>query len=511
MDSKRIVQVFEPSETRVSSGYAIAQTLVLGSRHGMGNATIGSEVIVRGLDDLKTPPAATRRGTILWMGATIDAALIELPPDHPVAARISNEPSTFARLSVGGMRRKCVGTGFPDVMDVKKEDNDVYSFEGSVQRSPRQDLLLLELSQAPPNSKDWSGLSGAAVFCGRALVGIVRNTHGAVGSNALDADPIEKAFADPAFRAYLANAQESIPQIVAFEPRSVRPVICRIDRTDQAKEIYTHLEAIVQDRKPWPTIIGLQGSASQRHQRFVDRLVSLEIKKFFGVDAKQEEIFPQFDWPAGLNIEPKAEFEKWLRTAWTRLFQDSHPAPANLGDLDDCATQLHAAIEGSPGLCGFWFFVNRQTVTTGTGHGEFLDKWWSLLAKVKARGLARRFAILLCLVDDLPPPKRGLFERLRPAAQDMPWNDVFERLYNAKEVYWTETLVLQDIPQGEVEAWIRFLAVLLAGLPPAADPTGVYCDELEILKASLATRLDRSFSMEKFEINVDDFLLRVGN
>src|SRR5437762_9827854 len=290
MDGKRVVQVFEPNDRRVSSGYAIAQTLVLGSRHGMANATEGDEVVVRGLDDLKTPLGAARRGKILWLGATIDAALIELPADHPVAARLSKEPSTFARLSLGGMRRKCVGTGFPDIMDVKKEDNDVYSFEGSVQRSPLKDLLLLELSQAPPNSKGWSGLSGAAVFCGRALVGVVRNTHSAVGSNALDADPIEKAFAEPAFRACLAHAQESIPQIVAFEARSVRPVICRIDRTDQAREIYAHLESIVQDRKPWPTIIGLQGSASQRHQRFVDRLVSLEIKKFFGVDAKQEEI-----------------------------------------------------------------------------------------------------------------------------------------------------------------------------------------------------------------------------
>jgi hypothetical protein len=511
MDSKRIVQIFEPGEARVSSGYAIAQRLVLGCRHGLGNAIVGSEVVVRGLDDLGTPPAAARRGKVLWVGTTIDAALIELPADHPVATRISNEPSTFARLSVGGIRRKCLGSGFPDAMDVNKQDNDVYAFEGSVQRSPRQELLLLELSQALPNSKDWSGLSGTAVFCGRAIIGIVRNTHSAVGSNALDADPIEKAFADPAFRAHLSHAQESIPQIIAFEAKSVRPLICRIDRTEQAQAIFGHLESTARTDNPWPAVVALQGSATQRHHRFVDRLVSLEIKKFFGVDAKQEEMFPQFDWPAGLNIDPAMEFQKWLRTAWKRLFQDSQPVPANFEDLDDCATRLHAAIEASPGLCGFWFFINLQTVTEGAGHGEFLGKWQSLLTKVRARGLTRRFAILLCLVDDLPAPKRGLLERLRPAAKNLPWLDVFAELCEANEILCNDTLVLSDIPQTEVETWIGFLALILAGRSSPADAAAIYCDELEILKASLATRLDRPFSMETFEINVDDLLLRVGN
>ncbi|MFI6468007.1 trypsin-like peptidase domain-containing protein [Streptomyces sp. NPDC050538] len=165
---------------QAGTGYLIADRVMLTARHVVvdsnGNAGV---VTVRGMD--RSADWITAK--VVWTPAdtTIDVALLELdtlPIQLPVVR--------WGRIE-GGPPREVSGIGFPRRQDrgrVRHSDH----FWGQVTVEPRRNALSVDVgssTQRAPDMRDshaalqrwdtseWSGVSGAALFCGPLLVGVV--------------------------------------------------------------------------------------------------------------------------------------------------------------------------------------------------------------------------------------------------------------------------------------------------------------------------------------------------
>jgi hypothetical protein len=508
MDTGRIVQIWS-SDGSLSTGYAIAPTLILASRHGMSGEQEGGKPYVLGIKDLGREPEPVQRGTIKWLGTGIDASLIELEPDHPVAGRVSTELVTFACLSFDGAVHKCSGTGFPKAVRGDNTVNNPYVYAGDMQRLEQDNYLLLQLDKPLASDTGWKGISGSAVFRGRALVGVIRHTRPQLGNDALDAESIEKAFAEPKFCALIegagyAGAYRRIMHLDKAAMQKIGRLVTRLDRHEPATVLSKHFETLAAQTDPWPAFVTVLSKPPQRHEYFMSRLAEVEIRQLFKVEADPSVIFPSFEWPSAPDIDAEAEHRKWIEEAWPRLFSRAFPPP-NPADPKECADKLHAALQGTPSLCGLSFSVTQGTVEEGTGHGALLEKWWTLWAEVKKRGLNRRFIVAFCVVDAPSTVSRGFLKK-KPKDPGPAWVDLYATLNDQQKIYSPETLVLKDIPPSELDPWIEQVVRLL-DLPPGR-PGVPYCEDIEDLKMALVGRFMRSFSMHDFDENLSAFLAR---
>jgi len=513
MESERVVQIVIAGAKRtISSGYQVSPTLVLGCRHGVERAGVGGTVFVRGLDDLRRDPEDPSLGAVVrWMGDKVDAALIELPEEHPAVKRCPKSTVRFARLKQDGTRRLCRGMGFPNATATAVRTNDAYNFSGGrIQRLEETNALLAELEARPANSTTaWAGLSGAAVFYGRVMVGIMRQTHLMIGNNGLEAEPIDRVFDDADFRRHVGGPQ-TIPHIAPFEVSSIRRLACRIDRNDPAHCITGHLKGIKMATKRWPAIIAVPGSVKQRHRRFMERIADLELKAVAEIDAEPQKVLPELKWPQELHIDSAEAYRNWLRESWPPLFSEAHQLPADLDNLEACAEAVRDAIEDTA-LCGFWVGVNSSTAEGGTGHGAFLEKWSALWQAVKNKGLDRPFVIFLCLLDGEPPARdtrtrRFPWDKL-PATEEKPiWTDAFNGQFEAGLIFGDRKLELSNLEFSDIRVWAENLSTAIARLQ--ALPA-VYSHEIEELMESLQRRFSSPFSMDDFDNKVEDFLSTV--
>jgi hypothetical protein len=515
MEAERVVQILVPGATRtISSGYQVSPTLVLGCRHGVKRAGVGGAVFVRGLDDLRRDPEHTSlRATIRWIGKKADAALIELPAAHPAVKRCPKSTVRFARLKQDGERRLCRGMGFPNATATAVRTNDAYNFSGGrIQRLEEKDDLLAELEARPADSNAWAGLSGAAVFYGRAIVGIMRETHVMIGNNGLAAEPIDRVFDDADFRGFISDPQ-TIPHIAPFEVSSIRRLACRIDRKEPALCITDHLKVRIKlAANRWPTIVTVPGSVKQRHRRFIERIVDLELKAVTEIDAEPQNILPELKWPQELHIDSAEAYRHWLSESWRHLFPEEHEFPADLDNVEACATAIRDAIEDTS-LCGFWIGVNSSTAESGTGHGAFLQKWSMLWQAVKNKGIDRPFVIFLCLLDEEPPARNTRTRRFPwdppPVTEEKPtWADALSEQFAAGLIFGDRKLLLSNLEFADIRTWAENLSTAIArrrALP------AVYSHEIEELMESLQTRFSGSFTMDDFDNKVEDFLGKVGS
>jgi hypothetical protein len=508
METQRVVQVIVGGAKRtISSGYQISPTLVLGSRHGVERAGVNGGVFVRGLNDFRGDPEdPSFSAVVVWMGEAADAALIQLSPAHPAVKRCPKTMVRFACLRQDGMERTCEGTGFPDATATSNRTNDNFKFIGRIQRLEETNALLAELATTPGNAAAWAGVSGAAVFCGKAIVGIMRKTHLLVGNNGLQAEPIEKVFDDKDFRRHVDGPQ-TIPHIAPFDVSSIRRLACRIDRNEPAYCITDHFKAIKTAKKRWPAIIAVPGSVKQRHRRFMERIADLELKVVAEIDAEPQKILPELKWTQELHIDSAEVYRNWLREAWRPLFSETHQLPADLDDVEACAEAIRDAIEDTS-LCGFWVGVNSSTAESGTGHGAFLERWSRLWQSVKNKGIDRPFVIFLCLLDGEPAARdtrarRFPWDTPPPTEEGPAWDVAFKDQFQAGHIFGDRKLELSNLEFSDIRTWAENLSTAIARLQ--ALPA-VYSHEIEELMESLQGRFSGPFSMDDFDNKLEDFL-----
>ncbi|MFF1498270.1 tetratricopeptide repeat protein [Streptomyces sp. NPDC058304] len=188
------------------SGYAVGGRLVLTSAHVAGPAGTRVEVFRPG-------GSGTAGGTVVWCGtpaARDDAALV-LADDDP-HWQAPTPPVRWGRLVTDRPGTDCKTWGVPDV--AQREGRAVEAAQLRGELNPGSgfvgDQHVMDLRQHPPQwpfkgTSPWGGLSGAAVFADRLLIGVVASDREYSGSGQLNVVPSYVLHHDPAFRTALAE------------------------------------------------------------------------------------------------------------------------------------------------------------------------------------------------------------------------------------------------------------------------------------------------------------------
>ena len=203
MDLDRVVSVV--STTDRGSGYVIAPRLVLTSAHVCG--PVGTAVTV-----FAAGQGHRSGGTVAWRGTAggvDDAALVEIS-DPGWRARTGRV--RWGRVVTNRPGLDCEALGFPDWAQQDGSAAQTWHPSGTLNPGDRyvSDRYVMTLTGTPPASTQerpspWGGLSGAALFCGDLLTGVVAADVGQGQHAYLDAVPMYVLERDPGFRAVLGG------------------------------------------------------------------------------------------------------------------------------------------------------------------------------------------------------------------------------------------------------------------------------------------------------------------
>ncbi|MER7760182.1 tetratricopeptide repeat protein [Streptomyces sp. NPDC097619] len=164
-------------------------------------------------------------GTVVWRGTPggrDDAALVEVVDTdwRPPAGADAH----WGRLVTEQPGQPCATWGVPDVVQRPGAAVEAAQLAGRV--NPGSGFVanrhVMDLDPHPPvrpadGSSPWGGLSGAAMFCGRLLTGVVAADAGRSGHAALSVVPAYVLHHDPAFRAVLAEHRAGAMVLEAVE------------------------------------------------------------------------------------------------------------------------------------------------------------------------------------------------------------------------------------------------------------------------------------------------------
>ncbi|MFI5527527.1 tetratricopeptide repeat protein [Kitasatospora sp. NPDC051853] len=203
MEQERLAVVTGPGGH--GSGYAVGGRLVLTSAHVTG--PVGTEVTV-----FHPVGTGTARARVLWAGTPKgrdDAALVLVdasPHWQPPTA-----PVLWGRLGTTIPGTPCETWGTPDeaqsagpAVEASHLAGEMNPGSGFAGNQYVMDLRTPVSAWAGPGPSPWAGLSGAAVYCDRHLVGVVAADRAHSGHGRLDVVPSYVLHHAAAFRAVLA-------------------------------------------------------------------------------------------------------------------------------------------------------------------------------------------------------------------------------------------------------------------------------------------------------------------
>ncbi|MGX1811462.1 tetratricopeptide repeat protein [Nocardia sp. NPDC055321] len=216
-------QLIEVSGVRTGSGYLIAARLVLTSAHVVGSL----DARVR----LSRPTVAVGDrydGTVVWCGRAgerDDAALVHVDDPRWRPPRVT--PVVWGRLVTHRPGTRCQVWGLPDFARHHNR-SELQQVLGTI--SPGSGLVgnrhIVEVATQPPadlGDSPWAGISGAAVYCGDLLTGVVAADPEHRRHGALVAVPAYVLLADPRFRAALDL--HTGPGGTRWEPVELQPLM----------------------------------------------------------------------------------------------------------------------------------------------------------------------------------------------------------------------------------------------------------------------------------------------
>jgi hypothetical protein len=218
-EAASVAEVYAPTGGTAAdfgSGYLVADGLVLTARHIVERSSGPCQVRFVGQEHW-SDAAGVWRG----MGAC-DAALLRIAQREPRA------PARLGRLATGA-RAECRALGFP-LAQARGRVRDTEEIVGEVAplSAYKSGLLTVSIAGSVPDRDSsghspWEGYSGAALFCGQLLVGVLTVDPVSFGTSRLKAVPVTAMADDLDFRAALgAPAPERLP---ALEDESARGVL----------------------------------------------------------------------------------------------------------------------------------------------------------------------------------------------------------------------------------------------------------------------------------------------
>ena len=199
-------------EDNFGSGYLVSDGLVLTARHVVEGRSERCEV--RPLGTSEWLPAE-----VVWQGGDCDAALLAAPGPK------AGERARLGRVATGA-RAPCRSLGFP-LAQARERVRDTEEIVGEVVplAGRKSGLLTVHVEGSVPEAdgsghSPWEGYSGAALFSGSLLVGVLAIDPAHFGSDRLEAVPVSAMARDEGFRAALDVASPELLAAVEDEPLS---------------------------------------------------------------------------------------------------------------------------------------------------------------------------------------------------------------------------------------------------------------------------------------------------
>jgi tetratricopeptide (TPR) repeat protein len=203
VDGRRVVRVHGDG---IGSGYVLGGSLVVTSAH-----VVGAEGSRTGVQPLGS--ADRFRARVVWRGTPggrDDAALVLV--DDPRWRPPAGAGVRWGRTVTYQPGIRCETWGYPELVQREAQATDTAHLSATINPGDRyvSDRYLLNLAGHPPAAEPggpspWAGLSGAAVFCGDLLAGVVAIDPARRRHAALEAVPAYVLHHDRRFREVLAN------------------------------------------------------------------------------------------------------------------------------------------------------------------------------------------------------------------------------------------------------------------------------------------------------------------
>ena len=221
MNTNRVAEVFtkrkDSRQNGYGSGYLVAPNLVLTARHVVDEPSDGDSWQVRLLGEDWAP------ATLQWKGESDLAFLRTGPLDRPTTQQ-------WGQLGYSRRRIGCSGVGFPRAQahggKGRTSIRDVERIEGFIDpiTGRKEGLLTIHLEGSVPTlvgtgPSPWAGMSGAAIFCGSLLVGVVTKDPEGFDKRRLKATPISSVAEDQEFAALAAPADAGLDMRLVHDIR----------------------------------------------------------------------------------------------------------------------------------------------------------------------------------------------------------------------------------------------------------------------------------------------------
>lgn len=199
LDPHRIAEIITESGRgrRRGSGYRIRADMVLTAAHVVADAT---ETVVR--CDADRPGEWSARASVAWADEDSDVAVLTIVP--PETAPVVLETARFGRIADD--RHGVIGVhaaGFPLWKRRRRHDGahfrELHQADGTVAALSNLRTGKLEMTVTPagtdpdPGTSPWAGMSGAAVWAGSRIIGVVAEHHRSEGVGRLTAVRLDHA------------------------------------------------------------------------------------------------------------------------------------------------------------------------------------------------------------------------------------------------------------------------------------------------------------------------------
>lgn len=204
MDWRRIAELRAPGTH--GSGYVLAANLVLTARHVVdGHDHIDVRLLTADANAQPGSAGEWQPMQVAWRSATIDAALL-VADGSVLAPRVT--PARIGRLEsqaslpvlAVGFPRFIAAASHSDMLHLRARTDALTAVRAGVLR------LVLEAGNRPPDATGWRGMSGAAVWAGDILVGVLQAVPAGVAASALEALRAHRLLEDPVATALLEKA-----------------------------------------------------------------------------------------------------------------------------------------------------------------------------------------------------------------------------------------------------------------------------------------------------------------
>ncbi|MEW2079133.1 tetratricopeptide repeat protein [Streptomyces sp. NPDC013433] len=202
MDIRRVVTI---NGTGPGSGYVVAPRLVLTSAHVVPEVGVTTSLFWPGKE-------AVYQAEVVWRGTPEgrdDAALLHVT--DPAWQQPAGGNARWGRTVTHASNIACEAVGAPEVVQRPGRAVELSHASGTLNPGERQigNRYVMKLDSQPPESgtdgSPWGGMSGAAMFCGDVLTGVIAVDAGGWSHARLEAVPAWLLFRNPQFRSVLTD------------------------------------------------------------------------------------------------------------------------------------------------------------------------------------------------------------------------------------------------------------------------------------------------------------------